>query len=356
MPLAVSAVSLCCLVACAVVDLAGGLPYAGSAVSARYMITFTAGIVVLLANSAVERRAVVSCAGIVAYTAVNGALSGTVIINVYAALALIAVVDIAVLAMESGNITMFSAVFSVGELNDYAGAVGTLNAVCAANACLAVILAAKSTEGELAVIRIDSASVNGSYVDMLFASGAMVILAGHAPMYAVLATTLYACGTAHGIPGAGIIGIIAMPIGYCVKYNRRSGIVNNRMCGAIKLTVHDKICIEGDISAGHNVNGNVGRNYRGSGNRNIGCNCYVILLCQIHITCKISRKFGRCGCKGCKRYYRQDHQSCKDKREKFSFHDNLLQIFFRAPLIGALFVYCCFSRYDRTLKNEICSL
>jgi hypothetical protein len=258
--------------------------------------------------------------------------------------------------MESGNITMFSAVFSVGELNDYAGAVGTLNAVCAANACLAVIFAAKSTEGELAVIYVNSASVNGSYVDMLFASGAMVILAGHAPVNAVLTAAIVACGTAHGIPGTGIAGIVAMPCGRRIINNRRAAVIYHSAGRAVKLTVYNKVVIKNKLAANHNVNGNVGRNYRQARYVNAGGDSYVVGLCQIHITCKICRKFGRCGCKGCKRYYRQDHQSSKDKRKKFSFHDNLLQIFFRAPLIGALFVYCCFSRYDRTQKNEICSL
>jgi hypothetical protein len=258
--------------------------------------------------------------------------------------------------MESGNVAVLFAIFSVSELNDNAGAVGTLYSMSTANTGLAVIFAAECAEGELAVIYVNSASEGGSYIDMIFASGAVVVKAGYTPVNAVLTAAIGACGTAHGIPGAGIAGIVAMPCGRRIINNRRAAVIYHSAGRAIKLTVYNKVGIKNKLAANHNVNGNVGRNYRGVRYVNAGGDSYVVGLGEILVACKICRELSGYCCKGCKRYYRQDHQSSKDKRKKFSFHDNLLQIFFRAPLIGALFVYCCFSRYDRTQKNEICSL
>jgi hypothetical protein len=191
---------------------------------------------------------------------------------------------------------------------------------------------------------------------MIFASGAVVVKAGYTPVNAVLTAAIGACSTAHGIPGAGIAGIVAMPCSRRIINNRRAAVIYHSAGRAIKLTVYNKVGIKNKLAANHNVNGNVGRNYRQVRYVNAGGDSYVVGLGEILVSCKICRELSGYCCKGCKRYYRQDHQSSKDKRKKFSFHDNLLQIFFRAPLIGALFVYCCFSCYDRTQKNEICSL
>jgi hypothetical protein len=344
-------------VACAVVQAAVGLLDAGvGIIGIGYVIAFAAGIIVLLAKSAVQLVVVVSTACIIEDAVVNKALACAIIVNVYSALALIAVVSIAVLAMESGNVAVLFAIFSVSELNDNAGAVGTLYSMSTANTGLAVIFAAECAEGELAVIYVNSASVCRCYVDVLFTSGAVIILAGHTPMYAVLAFALSASRAGHGVPCAGIAGIVAMPCGRRIINNRRAAVIYHSAGRAVKLTVYNKVGIENKLAANHNVNGNVGRNYRQVRYVNAGGDSYVVGLGEILVACKICRELSGYCCKGCKRYYRQDHQSSKDKRKKFSFHDNLLQIFFRAPLIGALFVYCCFSRYDRTQKNEICSL
>ena len=350
--LTIRAVSLCGLVACTVVFRAVVLLNAGGGIiGVGYVIALAAGIIVLLAKSAVKLVYVMLSAEIIANAAVDKALAGAVVVNVYAALAEVAVVSVAVLAMESGYVAVLVTFLSVGELNDNTGAVSLFDTVSTANAVLAVIFAAESAEGELAVISVNSASVNGSYVDMLFTSGAMVIKAGQAPVNTVLTAAIGASGTAHGVPSAGIVGVVAMPGGRRIINYGRTAVIYQSACGAVELTVYNKVGIENYASAYHNVNGNVGGDNRKTRYGNRAVDGYVIRLSEILVTCKIRREFGRYSCKGSERHYGQDHQRCKNKREKFSFHDNLLRNIFRTPIRGVLFIDCIFHVKIRLKTN-----